>query len=134
MHTQEKGQKAIETLKARSDFLAAQNKGQKWVSQSFVLQIHPNNLGLIRTGYTVSKKVDKSAVKRNRIKRRLRAVAAEILNHNAKNGYDYVLIGRKSTGARPFKTLLNDLKWCLKKTGFYQTHDQNTNNPEPQND
>ena len=103
-------------LTERSDFISTQHSGCSWVSKSFVLQVRKNNLNLMRTGYTVSKKVNKSAVKRNRIKRRLRAVAADVLSRYAKNGYDYVLIGRRTTAKRSYKDLTNDLKWCLKKT------------------
>ncbi len=90
---------------------------RKWVSQSVVLQALPNDSGIIRAGYTVTKKTEKTAVGRNRIKRRLRAAAAEIVPLLAKEGHDYVLIGRAATADRPYQDLCNDLKWCLKKLG-----------------
>ncbi|MFP4313131.1 MAG: ribonuclease P protein component [Alphaproteobacteria bacterium] len=108
----------LHTLKKRSDFLHAQKSGVKWVSQGFILQIAENNLGQLRCGYTVTKKTEKSAVKRNRIKRRLRAVAADILPLHAKTSCDYVLIGRSQSLTRPYAALSQDLKWCLKKTGY----------------
>lgn len=92
-----------------------QGKGKKWVSHGLIIQVHKNDLGIRRIGYTVSKRVDKSAVKRNRIKRRLRAVAADVLPVIAKDGYDYVLVGRPATATRPYDTLKNDIKWCLGK-------------------
>lgn len=110
---------AVETLKARSDFLLVQGKGKKWISQGLVLQVRENDLGLIRIGYTVTKKTDKSAVNRNRIKRRMRAVAAEILPLQAKGGCDYILVGRPATATRPFDQLLRDVVWCLKKMGYH---------------
>lgn len=99
----------------RADFLMIQGKGKKWVSHGLIIQVHKNDLGIRRIGYTVSKRVDKSAVKRNRIKRRLRAVAADMLPVIAKDGYDYVLVGRPATATRPYDTLKNDIKWCLGK-------------------
>lgn len=111
-------QKTLARLKSRSDFLKIQNKGQKWVSHGLVVQIMPNDLGERRVGFTVSKKVSNSAVKRNRIKRRLRAVAADILPIYAQESCDYILVGRPLTATRPYETLQNDLKWCLEKTGF----------------
>ena len=63
----------------------------------------------IRIGYTCSKKVGNS-VARNRAKRRLRAVAAQVLPSLGQAGWDYVLIGRKDgTAQRPFPELLADL-------------------------
>ncbi len=111
---------AVKMLTARSDFLAVQSKGRKWISHGLILQIRKNDLDIIRIGYTVSKKIDKSAVKRNRIKRRLRSIMAEIIQKHAKSGYDYILVGRKLTRTRSYETLKKDLKWCLKKTELYQ--------------
>ncbi|MCB1650715.1 MAG: ribonuclease P protein component [Alphaproteobacteria bacterium] len=115
MHATKDQQASLTPLKKRADFLAVQSKGRKWVSHGLILQVRENDLGLKRLGFTVSKKVDKSAVKRNRIKRRLRAVAADVLPESALAGYDYVLVGRVQSAVRPYETLCNDLRWCLKK-------------------
>ncbi len=124
MHIKKSELSAFEMLTARSDFITVQKKGQKWVSHGLILQVRDHGQSdAIRTGFTVSKKVDKSAVKRNRIKRRLRAVAADVLSQYAKPGVDYVLVGRKLTATRPYRDVCNDLKWCLKKTGYYQKND-----------
>ena len=111
-------QKSLARLKNRSDFLKIQSKGQKWVSHGLIVQIMPNDLDESRVGFTVTKKVSNSAVKRNRIKRRLRAVAADILPRHARPSCDYILVGRALTATRPYETLRNDLKWCLEKTGY----------------
>lgn len=115
MHTKKEELSAFEMLTARSHFLAVQGTGKKWISKSLILQIKENDLGIIRIGYTVTKRVDKSAVKRNRIKRRLRAAAADGLSAGAKTGYDYVLVGRRETMTKDYKDIVNDLKWCLKR-------------------
>jgi len=66
-----------------------------------------------RVGYTCSKKVG-NAVARNRAKRRLRAAAALALRPAARDGWDYVLIGRaQATAAAPFAALLDDLRAAL---------------------
>lgn len=119
MHTRKKDLAGLITLADRRDFLDIQSNGKKWVAGGLILQVKENNLGLKRIGFTVSKRVDKSAVKRNRIKRRLRAVAADVISAHAKGGCDYILVGKRSTPDRSYATLVNDLKWCLKKTGYY---------------
>ncbi len=116
MHTSKTERANAEMLVKRSDFLSVQSKGRKWVSKSLAIQIKENDLGITRTGFTVTKKIFKSAVKRNRVKRRLRAVAADILLTRAKTGYDYILVGREGTFTRTYDELKSDLKWCLKKT------------------
>lgn len=119
MHTRKQDLSDIRVLTDRRSFLDIQSKGKKWVSHGLIVQIKENDLGVKRVGFTVSKRVDKSAVKRNRIKRRLRAVAADILSVYAQESCDYILVGKKASATRPYDAMVNDLKWCLKKTGYY---------------
>jgi ribonuclease P protein component len=113
--------KDIQTLKNRVDFLQLNKTGKKFVSHGIILQAMPNDLGCIRIGYTVTKKTEMSAVKRNRIKRRMRAAAADVMPLHARPSCDYVLIGRQLTATRPYETLCADLKWCLEKMGYART-------------
>ncbi|MCB1591045.1 MAG: ribonuclease P protein component [Alphaproteobacteria bacterium] len=117
MQANRKQLKKLNVLKSRSDFLKMR-EGKKWVSHGLILQIRENGTSDTRYGLTVSRKVDKSAVRRNRIKRRLRSVVCDVLPLYARPGVDYVLIGRPQTATRPYESLCGDLKWCLKKTGF----------------
>ena len=82
-------------LQHRRDFLAAA-KAAKAVTNSFILQDRRRNdsSDAIRVGFTASKKVG-NAVARNRAKRRMRALAREIIPEKGRNGHDYVLIARK---------------------------------------
>lgn len=112
------GKEQLHTLariKNRADFLKIQSMGRKWVSHGLILQALPNDSGQIRVGFTVSKKADASAVRRNRIKRRLRALAADVLPLYALPSHDYVLVGRTQTATRPYASLQEDLKWTLGK-------------------
>ena len=68
----------------------------------------------LRVGFTVSRKVG-NAVARNRAKRRLRAVAAEILPTAGRAGFDYVIIGRKGTLGRSFEDLREDLSEAVRR-------------------
>lgn len=111
--------KAISSLKNRADFLRLNKSGDKWISQSLILQTAPNEgqQNTMRFGLTITKKTFKSAVKRNRIKRRLRALANSTLKTHAQSGHDYVLIGRPATLETPYAQLEKDLLWCLKRIG-----------------
>jgi ribonuclease P protein component len=125
MQTLKSDMKHLRRLQKRRDFLCVQGKGKKWVSQSLILQTikHDKNADCdesreephMRVGFTVTKRVSKKAVIRNRIKRRLRAVAADTLSQHANSGYDYVLVGRIETLSKPYETMKKDLKWCLKR-------------------
>ncbi|MFV0383619.1 ribonuclease P protein component [Paracoccus sp. (in: a-proteobacteria)] len=67
----------------------------------------------VNVGFTCSRKLG-NAVARNRAKRRLRHLAAEILPEQARPGWDYVLIGRPDkTAMLPFEQLRRDLRFAL---------------------
>ena len=98
---------------------SVQKNGEKWVSKGVILQARRNKgSGQRRFGLTTSKRLSKSAVVRNRVKRRLRAAACDVLPLYAVSDADYVLIGRPNTETISYATLQSDLKWCLKKLGF----------------
>jgi ribonuclease P protein component len=67
-----------------------------------------------RVGYTVTKKIG-GAVVRNRMKRRLRALARELLPAGGFAGADHVLIGRSGGIERDFAMLRQELARALKK-------------------
>ena len=127
MHATKQQRARMIPLKKRADFLYVQGKARKWVAKGFILQIAETpkttisgSSDKIRIGFTVTKRTEKSAVKRNRIKRRLRAVAADTLSGHAMGGYDYILIGRSEALCLPYTTLCKDLRWCLRKLDVYQ--------------
>lgn len=109
-------------LKRRSEFLRIARARRKWAAPGLILQTdkHPESEADdgfdCRVGFTVTKKVG-NAVERNRIKRRLRAAAREILPSQARCGYDFVLVGRKGTLKRPYADLKSDLVQALGRTG-----------------
>jgi ribonuclease P protein component len=82
----------------------------------FVLLVRDRKDGdpQMRLGLTVSKKVG-GAVVRNRMKRRFRAVAREVLPLSGRPGADHVLIGRMDGIERPFDQLKSELERALAK-------------------
>jgi ribonuclease P protein component len=68
----------------------------------------------MRLGITVTKKIG-GAVVRNRMKRRFRALARELLPSSGIQGADYVLIGRAGGIERPFADLSAELSRALAK-------------------
>ena len=82
----------------------------------FVVLLRPRDDGdpAMRVGFTVTKKIG-NAVIRNRMKRRLRALARELLPTAGEPGADHVLIGRQGGIERDFATLRAELGKALAK-------------------
>lgn len=120
MTLQSKNTKNIGRLKKRPEFLWVRENGQKWVSKGLIIELAPTDKDFWCYGVTVTKKVSTKAVTRNRIKRRLRAIADEILQQYPSNPHNIVIIGRHSTEDKDFEVLKRDLTWCLQKLGVEQ--------------
>ena len=109
----------IATLKTRKDFLRVRAARRSWGAPGLILQAAPGEdaaSGLVRVGYTASRKVG-NAVARNRAKRRLRALVARVMPTAAQTGCDYVVIARAATLTRPFDALIDDLSVALARVG-----------------
>lgn len=107
---------AVTTLKKRADFLRAAT-GEKKVTRNIVVQVFrrpEDEDGGLRVGFTATKKTG-NAVRRNRIKRRLRALARNILPQSGARGIDVVLVGRWRAAESPFAELEQDFRYALKK-------------------
>lgn len=82
----------------------------------FVLLVRQRDDGdpAIRLGITVTKKVG-NAVVRNRMRRRFRALACEMLPDGGIKGADHVLIGRSGAIERDYELLRRELGQALAK-------------------
>ena len=96
------------SIPSRAGFLAARDSGIKAVSKGFILQAVPTGRAEWRFGLTASRKVG-NAVRRNRARRRLRALARTELAARARHGTDYVMIARGGTADRDWADLVSDL-------------------------
>ncbi len=132
---------SIGRLRTRPDFLKVAAEGAKWVTPGLILQARrrpppaaagtgiagtgkatarkPIEEDEVRVGFTVSRKIG-NATRRNRARRRLRAVATEVLPELGRPGCDYVLIGRARTLDRPYAELVEDLRQALGRVGGKQ--------------
>lgn len=111
-------------LKHRSDFLNVRG-GVRWVTPSFILQARTSvedvtdrqgeeDVNASRVGFTVTKKIG-NAVKRNRVRRRLKEVVRQNADLLSKAAVDYVLIARQGAENRQFGVLNEDFRLALRR-------------------
>ena len=105
----------LTTISKRRDFLAA-NSAKRAPSAGFVLLVRDrkDDDPAMRLGITVTKKIG-NAVVRNRMKRRFRALAREMLPDGGLLGADHILIGRAGGVERDFASLKAELTKALKR-------------------
>ena len=94
----------------------AANAGRRAATPGFVLLVRDRDDGNVqkRVGFTVTKKIG-NAVVRNRMKRRFRALAREIIGGAGYAGSDHVIIGRASGIERDYGLLKQDLARALER-------------------
>ena len=111
----------LDRLRRRRQFLDVAATRRKWVAPGLILQARarPDDGPELRLGFTATRKIG-NAVIRNRARRRLRAVAREVLGQAAAVPADLVLIARQDTVARPYAELKRDLETAVARLGILQ--------------
>lgn len=93
------------------------NNSYLFSAPQFVLKEKANGLALNRFGIVVSKKIDKRAVVRNRIKRLFREALVN-LNKNMTLGHDILFIIKKEVLKKTKEENEKEIKSALEKAGF----------------
>lgn len=108
-------------IRKRREFLSIQGVGNKVSSGSFLLCW--SDAELSRIGVTVTTKVDKRAVRRNRLKRLVREFFR--LNRSRISGnYDIVVIARNSAVTSSNDKLRRELTYLFYKAQIFPEKDQ----------
>ncbi len=95
------------------------NNSRFLVFPQFILKEKENKLGISRFGIVVSKKIDKRAVVRNRIKRFFRDALSALVKV-IMPGHDILIIVKKEVLCKTGKENLIAIKSILEKAGVLQ--------------
>lgn len=99
-------------LQKKADFLVVQRQGRWWSNPLLIVRVLPNQLGLSRFGFLVSKRIG-NAVKRNLVKRRLREV---VRKEPIPEGWDMVFIARSGLNQATFSQTTDSVRDLLRRT------------------
>lgn len=107
-------------LTKKKDFDNVFKNGKGTFEQFFGIKTLPNELKTNRYGILVSNKVNKSAVGRNLIKRRVRAIL-RLLHPEIKQGFDIIIITQPKIREAEYKEIEMVLIKIFKKIKFLVT-------------
>lgn len=106
-HSSRLGYPRAARLLARADFEAVYRRGRRRSSQSFVVFCLPNGRASSRFGVSVKRALG-NAVRRNRIRRRLREMV-RLARPEIATGWDIVIHPRERVATAPFAVLRTEL-------------------------
>ena len=110
--------KKIKTLKMNYEFKNVFNRGKYYIGKQIIIYVLKNKSNYNRLGIAISTKLCK-AVKRNEIKRKIRAAYQE-LEKNSEKGYDIVFIWNKKENIQnlSYQIIYNYTKKIFEKLGI----------------
>jgi ribonuclease P protein component len=101
-------------LTRRIQFSLVYEEGKSWTGKEIVIRALPNDLGLSRCGFVVSRRVGKAVV-RNRVKRRLREIVRQT---SVRPGWDIILIARAGAAVAGFRDLNQSVRELFIRAGL----------------
>lgn len=107
----------MEPLRRRADFEQVFVSGQLVRGRSLAVRVLERGEGPARVGFAIGKRLDKRAVVRNRVRRRLREAIRPL---PLRDGYDVVVLGRRSALTASFSALREDVDGLLRRAGLVE--------------
>ena len=104
-----------ERLRKNSEFVSVM-KGKRLSADGLSLFYARNETGHFRVGISVSKKLA-NAVKRNRLKRQLRACIAKALKDDS-SGYDLVFVARREIYSADYERIMKAVETILQRSAL----------------
>jgi ribonuclease P protein component len=99
----------------RSEYDAVYREGRRRTSREFTVFLRPNGLEISRFGWSIKKALG-NAVRRNRIRRRLREIL-RLHRQEIAPGWDVVIHPRSSAATAEFSALAQELLKAMPRAG-----------------
>ena len=106
-------------IRRRAEFLRLQSKGQKHYSRNMLVLVSESTSGCSRLGVTVTRKVDRRAVGRNRFKRAIREIF-RLNRFRFVGNFDIVVVARKGATESTYSELEHAFLVSLAKGGYLE--------------
>ena len=103
-------------LRRKRDFERVYAEGRQLYSKGFLVITHRSDEPEPRLGVTVTRKIDKRAVVRNRIKRRIKEIF-RLNRHRLKEPLDIVVIARQNSAACSLREMERQILGALRHGG-----------------
>ena len=102
----------FESLKKPSEFSKVYKRGKSFADKNIVVYYMPNQLGITRVGFSISKKVGNSVV-RNRVRRLIRESFR--VNFEFFGTYDIIFVARVRSNGVEYHEMTKSLKYIFRK-------------------
>jgi len=99
-------------------FQEVRRHGRTYANQLLVLCVLPNEFGFSRFGFSVNSRIG-NAVRRNRIKRRLREIM-RLQQDNLQSGWDIVLIARQPIRSADYAEMATACARLLRRAQLFR--------------
>lgn len=106
-------------LRKRSDIERCQKHGQKLHAKHFLIIVHPSGSGESRLAIAVTTKLEKRAVMRNKIKRRIREVF-RAARAGIVQPIDILVVARRDVQSCEFSEYEREILGALRAKGYFK--------------
>ncbi len=110
-------------LRKKRDIERCQKLGKKLHAKHFLVLVHPSDTGESRVAVAVTTKLEKRAVVRNRIKRRIREVF-RASRSNFTQPIDIVVVARRDVQSCEFADYQREILGALRAQGYLRPVDR----------
>ena len=104
-------------LRRQSNFQKVYQEKRSVANKIFIIYYKENDVGDVRFGFSISKKVLRRAHERNLLRRRLHVLLRERLL-TYKKGYDVIIIARKGVEVLSYQEIGKNLDHIIRKCGL----------------